>query len=233
VKQAVLVLTVNFLLFAGPVFAESTGAADTEKHEGAKRNKVFPTFCYGAAASWLVRIIEQPERSNFVFRDFMAGLYFTTELQNVPYITPEIRLTAYYPAVSSFNYMPQPAKIPLHYGIDLFAGARFEFGWSFFKLNAGLGLHMLFLNSDRWNYLNLGAAGVIGVEFALTPKWSLLINGFASFDNGNLGANRDMEPFDFAYQYQTSIGVRYSKKKNNEVALSTLKKDKPPVVFDR
>jgi hypothetical protein len=181
------------------------------------KNKLFASYSYGAVASWLTRIIDQSERSNFVFRDFLPGAYFGAELRNVKYITPMARLTVYYPMTSSFNKVPQYPSNPLHYGIDLLTGFHFGFNIKdIVRLHAGPALHMFFLNAERWNYFNLGAAAVVGVEVPLTPRWTLLVDGIASFDSGNLGANRKMEPFDTAFQYQAGIGCRYSKKHQNE-----------------
>jgi hypothetical protein len=179
-------------------------------------DKPFFTFSYGAAASWLTRIVNQTDRSNFVFRDFMPGLYFGMELRKIRYVTPLIRLTAYYPVSSTFNMMPQKPNTPLHFGTDFYAGC--SLGMSIkeiVRLYAGPALHMLFLNSDRWNYFNLGASAVAGVDIPLTPKWTLLVDGAASIDNGNLGANRTMEPFNTVFQYQIGLGCRYSKKMLN------------------
>jgi len=86
-------------------------------------------------------------------------------------------------------------------------------------LNAGPAAHLFFLNSERWNYFDLGAAAFVGMELPITQRWTLICNGFASLDNGNLGDNRNMEPFDIAYQYQIDIGVRYSKKLENRTSL--------------
>jgi len=178
--------------------------------------KPFPQFTQGITAAWLTRIANQTGRSNFVFRDFLPGLYFDVQLHNLKYITPEVRVVVYYPLISTFNLMPQEPKTPLHLGVDFFTGIRFEMELNrFFHVNAGPGLHLLFLNADRWNYLNMGAAVCAGIEFLLNSQWSLLLDGFASLDNGNLGANRSMEPFDIAYQYQIDFGFRYSKKKND------------------
>jgi len=233
VRQVAITLITVLLLAAGPAFAQETKAVEAaESSETTAQNKkIFPTFSYGASTSWVTRIIKQTGRSSFVFREFLPGLYFTTELQNIPVVTPEARLSVFYPLISKFNDVRQ-ALAPLNIGIDLFLGARFELKWNIVKFNAGLGLHTFFMTSSRWNYVNMGIGGVIGVELALSPGWSLLVNGLASFDNGNLGTNRNMEPFDIAYQYQSSIGVRYSKKKLNDVA-AFMPKDNSRVIFDR
>ena len=224
-KKIVLFVTLFFILFVSSASAEINERA-------VNADNPYLTLNYGASASWLTRIIEQNERSNFVLRDFLPGLYFTAELQNIKFVTPEIRLTAFYPLISTFNYVPQLSKTPLHFGADFFAGARIETGWNVFRMNTGLGLHMFFMSADRWNYLNMGVAAVAGIELAFSYGWSLLIDGFASIDNGNLGTNRQMEPFDITYQYQTSIGVRYSAKKRNDTALF-IPKDSPQIILDR
>jgi len=225
VNRLAFLLLVGVLVFGicSPVIAqetESSGgetaaaqAADPAPQEG---DKPFFTFSFGACASWLTRIIFQEERSHFVFRDFMPGLYAGTELRNLRYITPFARLTAYYPLVATFNGMRQDPLLPLHFGIDFLTGIRFSYAISSFNFHAAPALHMLFLNSERWDYFNMGAAAVAGVELALLPRWKLLIDGVASIDNGNLGSNRLMEPFDVAYQYQIGLGVRYSGKMPNE-----------------
>jgi hypothetical protein len=181
---------------------------------------IFPTYNYGTTVSWLNRIIRQTGRSNFVFRDFLPGLFFDVELGNIKLITPMFRLAAYYPLVSTFNQMPQDPNTPLHYSADVLTGAKFKLlNTSCLRVNAGPALHLLFLNSDRWNYFDLGIAAVAGIELPLASRWTLLVNGNASLDNGNLGGNRLMEPFDIVYQYQFDIGVRYSKKIENATFL--------------
>ena len=232
-KRIAFFITAVFLLAPAPAFSQGTALGESAESSELtdQKNKVFPTFNYGASASWLTRIIKQTDRSNFVLKEFLPGAYFTIELQNVPVVFPEIRVTAFYPLISKFNDVKQ-ATAPLNIGIDLFAGVRYEFKLKVVKLSAGLGLHSFFMTADRWHYLNLGAAGIAGVELALSPGWSLLIDGLASIDNGNLGTNRNMEPFDIVYQYQSSIGVRYSKKMRNDLVVFK-PKTKTPVIFDR
>jgi hypothetical protein len=193
-----------------------SSAEDMDSANVPSDDKFFLTYNWGAAASWLTRIINQTERSNFVFKDFLAGLYFEADLHNIKYGTPLIRLTAYYPITSTFNEMPQKPNTPLHFGADMLAGLKFGLlDTQYIRADAGLALHLFFLNADRWNYFNLGGAAVAGIELPLTKRWTLLIGGGASVDNGNLGGNREMEPFDIVYQYQVNLGARYSKKKQN------------------
>jgi len=177
-------------------------------------------FSEGVTCSWLTRIIKKTGRSNFVFEDFLPGLYFRMDLHTPIIITPMLRIAALYPLSSTFNQFPQKPKTPLHYGADVNLGAKFNIlNFAYFRLNAGPAAHLFFLNSDRWNYLNLGGAAFVGMELPVSQGWTLIINGFASLDSGNLGDNRTMEPFDIAYQYQVDIGVRYSKKLRNRTSL--------------
>jgi len=237
VKYVVLIVTAIFMLAANSVFAQPAESAIETTDDTSDRKKLFVTFNYGPTASWLTRIINQTMRNNFVLRDFMPGLYFTTELQNSTLITPEVRLAVYYPLVSTFNQMEQVMSSPLRMALDFFAGAGFELQWLFMKFSGGPGLHVLYMSSERWHYVNMGFALNIGIEMALNPRWSLLIDGFASIDSGNLGSNQQMEPFNMVYQYQTSIGVRYSKKRLNETALikpkEVKREDAPVVILDR
>jgi hypothetical protein len=182
-------------------------------------------FSEGVTCSWLTRIIKQTGRSNFVFEDFLAGPYFRMDLHTPKNITPMLRVAVLYPLISTFNKFPQKPKTPLHFGADMNLGANFNiFNFPYFRLNAGPAAHLFFLNSDRWNYWELGAAAFVGMELPISQSWTLICNGFASLDYGNLGDNRNMEPFDIAYQYQVDIGVRYSKKMINKTSLFPGKK---------
>jgi hypothetical protein len=208
-----------FTLELPALYAEET-EEETEMYKKDYNGKIFFTFSQGLTAAWLTRIIKQSGRSNFVFRDFLPGLYFGAELRNVKYVIPMARLAVYYPLYSTFNDVLQPPKTPLHYAADMMIGARVEpLNLKYLRVNAGPALHMFYLNSDRWNYFNMGAAAVVGIEVPLFSRWTLLVDGYASLDNGNLGANRQMEPFDMVWQYQINIGFRYTKKKDNPSTL--------------
>lgn len=192
-------------------------SADSRTEGSRQDGKIFVTYNWGASAAWLTRIINQTDRSNFVFKDFLPGLYLGAEFHNViEYFTPSIRLAAYYPLTSTFNDMPQKPNTPLHFGVDMLAGAQIDlFDLGYFRLNAGPALHLLYMTSDRWNYINLGGAIVARAELPLTAKWTVLLGGAASIDSGNLGGNRRMEPFNTVLQYQVEIGARFSAKKLN------------------
>jgi hypothetical protein len=197
--------------------------SETAASEPAARNRPFVIFNEGVTASWLTRIITQSGRSNFVFKDFLPGLYFGMELVNLKSVfpkfplVPQLRLAAYYPLRSTFNDIPQPAKLPLHIAADAILGAGIKINaLRYVRFSLTPGVHFFFLNSERWNYFNLGAVGILGMELPVSSGWTVLINGMASFDNGNLGKNQAIEPFDIVYQYQVDVGVRFSKKARNE-----------------
>ncbi|MCL2042707.1 MAG: hypothetical protein FWG89_01060 [Treponema sp.] len=210
-----------FLAVTAGISAQEANNNPEDRAEGTANRPIF-VFEEGLTASWLTRIIRQTERSNFVFRDFLPGLYFRTDLHNLPYVTPMVRLAVYYPLISTFNNFPQKPNTPLHYAADLTTGLHFRlFDFRFLRLNMGPALHVFFLNSDRWNYLNIGGAAFAGLEAPVSRNWTIIANGFVSLDNGNAGANRSMEPFDIVYQYQIDLGVRYSKKIQNNTERSS------------
>jgi hypothetical protein len=202
---------------AAPSDPASTATAPAEAEEVQAADRPFVVFNEGLTAAWLTRIIKQTGRSNFVFKDFMPGLYFGMELANIKVITPTLRLAAYYPLTATFNRIPQQPKSPLHGAADFFAGPGFELNMlKYVRFNFVPGLHLFYQHSDRWHYFHIGAAGLGGFELPLSRGWTILVNGMASLDNGNLGGNKDIEPFDIVYQYQVDLGVRYSKKAPND-----------------
>jgi len=204
------------LFFTAEVYSEEIIEGEEEYTETTAENRTLFIFSEGVAASWLTRIIKQTERSNFVFEDFLVGLYFKTEMVHFDLFKPMIRVAAYYPLLSTFNDFPQKPNTPLHFAADMAIGLNFYlFDFNYVRINLGPALHMFFLNSDRWNYFNMGVAAFVGIEVPVARNWTVLFNGYASLDSGNLGANRIMEPFDITYQYQIDIGVRYSKKLEN------------------
>jgi len=218
------------------IFAQEEDASETLYQETLdEQSPYFLQFSEGAACSWLTRIIKQSGRSNFVFEDFLPGIYSRIDLHTEKNITPMLRVAVLYPFSSTFNNYPQEPKTPLHIGADMNLGANFNIlEFDYFRLNAGSALHMFFLNSDRWNYFNMGVSVFSGMELPLKKNWTIIFNGFASLDNGNLGGNRDMEPFDIAYQYQIDLGVRYSTKLTNKTSLFPGRQPAPDTsVFSR
>jgi hypothetical protein len=181
-----------------------------------KADKLFFLLNEGLTASKLTRIIKQSGRSNFVFEDFMTGLYFGMETVNLKPLDCFFRFSLYYPLSFTFNKVPQIPKNIIRYASDLMVGPVFNIDfWRWVQFNLEPALHLLYQNSDRWNYINLGIAGRAGLEVPLFEKWTVLLNGVFSFDYGNLGSNAVMEPYDIVYQYQIDFGIRYSKRQAN------------------
>ena len=189
----------------------------------ATRSNFCVSFDEGATASWNTRLIKQSGRTNFVFKDFLAGLYFTVRTKNFDSIVPfplpvELfaRVAAYYPLSHTFNDYPQPPVNMLNFGVDFMLAPVLQISFlDYVYLDLAAGFHFLYQKSDRWHYVHLGAVGMVGLQLPLARRWSLLLNGFASIDNANLGSNKHMEPYDLAWQYQASLGVRYSKRSPN------------------
>lgn len=181
------------------------------------QEKPFIVFNEGVTSAWITRIIKQDNRSNFVFTDFMAGAYFAIETKNMQPLDSIVKFSVYYPISHKFNKVPQPKKNMLNFAFDLVAAPLFHMNmWEYVRINLGAGLHFLYQMGDRWNYISLGVAGLAGVELPLSKRWTILVNGNASFDFGNLGTNREMEPYDSVWQYQLDFGVRYSRKAENK-----------------
>jgi hypothetical protein len=76
--------------------------------------------------------------------------------------------------------------------------------------------HLFYQLNDRFHYVDFGIRGELGTEFPLSKHWTILADGNISLDYGNLGSNRNMEPYDIVYQYQLLLGVRYSRKDKNK-----------------
>lgn len=188
--------------------------ANTDVSAGVE--KVFVVYNEGFAASWVTRIITQETRSNFVWQDTLLGAYFSIHTRNLRPFDITVRLSAYYPLVSTFNKHPQSAATPLHFALDLYAAPILHLSiWDYVFVNLSAGPHFFFQNADRWNYIHLGMGALVGFELPVARRWTILIDGMASLDYGNLGANSTLEPFDHVWQYQVSLGVRYSKKGEN------------------
>jgi hypothetical protein len=208
-------------LFSFPAGAAepSPDSAETPAVEDAAsyiKDKPFLVFNEGFSAAWMTRIINQTERSNFVFRDFMPGLYFGMKTVNMQPLNSMVRLSVYYPLGFTFNGVPQYPKNVLRIALDMFGGIDFELEmWRFVLFYFSPGVHFYVQNAVRGNYFNIGIAGLVGLELPVLKNWTLLVNGIVSLDNGNLGSNRHMEPFDIVYQYQLDLGVRYSKRAAN------------------
>ncbi len=248
VSAFVLISSLSFAqdLTATDESVETSGQTETQEEtqddENLNPNTGFPNitehpfvvFDYGLSMGWATRIQKQTGRSNFVFGHTLLGAYATMETVNVKPCDSVLRLAAYYPVANTFNEVPQIAKQPILYAFDLAFMPLFRTDmWNYVKINFAPGLHVFYQLTDDWHFIQTGIIGMLGVELPIAKRWTILANGLASFDYANLGSNRDMFPIDWAWTYQVSLGVRYSKKLENKYSYIGSKKkvkaEKKPV----
>lgn len=194
--------------------AEKKARKEAELEAKIAANKFFVVFDYGAASTWITRLKLQTTRSNFVFDDFLVGAYFSAETRNMlKYMNLLGKVAVYYPLSYKFNRHPQLIAQPLAFAADVTLGPLFRVSIKdvlFVKLTPGF--HYLFQKSDRFIYSNIGVTGIVGLELPLARRWGIFLNGQASYDWGNFGSNKVLEEYDHVWQYQVSVGVRYTKR---------------------
>jgi len=206
------------LLSAQALPAESADSGKLDAKSGFPEitDKPFVVFNEGFTSAWVTRIVLQEDRSNFVIKDFMPGVCFGFTTHNMRPLNSTVRLAVYYPYASTFNGVPQKAKNVIRYAVDCFAGPVFQPDmWNYVRFNLAPGIHVLYQTGDRFCYIDLGAAALAGVEFPVSRGWTVLLDGLFAVDYGNLGTNAAMEPYDYVWEYQLSLSVRYSVKAPN------------------
>lgn len=212
-----------------PVFsqnAESSEELDPVTGFPVIKEKPYLMFDWGAAVNFNTRIKFQEKRSNFVMKDMMVGAYFTMETVNIKPLDSITRIAAYYPLSGTFNGVPQVSAQVLLYSFDLIFAPLFRLDmWNYVGINIAPGLHFMYQLTDEFHYMQLGAAVLAGLEFPVFEKWTFLVNGVFALDYPNLGSNRDMFPISLAWDYQISIGARYSKKGANKYSYVKSRKD--------
>lgn len=181
-------------------------------------------FLHNWGVTWasITRIQKQSGRSNFVWNDQLIGAYYELTTRNFltmgHYINVDLfaRHAVYYPYAYTFNKIKQVTTQQVLFGFDFFTGAKFSMNfWDWVTISAKPGAHLYYQLHDKWHYLHLGAGLGMEAEMPISSRWSFNIGGMWTWDNANLGSNRRMRPYDFAWQYQAQIGFRYSKKKLN------------------
>lgn len=179
--------------------------------------KPFLVFNEGVTSAWVTRIQKQTGKSNYVLTDNLIGLYYGITTRNMMPVDSTVRLCAFYPLSQTFNKVPQVQKQVLRYAFDLSAGTVFQSNmWNYVRINFTPMLHAFYQLNDRFHYVDFGLRAELGTEFPLSKGWTILLDGNISLDYGNLGSNKNMEPYDIVYQYQLLLGVRYSKKDINK-----------------
>lgn len=216
-RQARILLALLLTFLPHMIYSQEAGIQLEPDTDSSGGKKPFVVFNEGATTAWLTRIQTQTGRSNFVFSDFLVGAYFAVETKDMEPVDGMIRLAVYYPLSYKFNGVPQAPKNMLNFAFDLLAAPFIRLDmWEYVRFKLGAGAHFMYQMGDRWNYINLGLGGFASAELPVAKRWTVLLNGYASWDYGNLGSNRDMEPYNYVWQYQLDLGVRYSKRASNK-----------------
>lgn len=193
------------------------------------KQRPFIMFNEGAAYTIITRLEKQEKRSNFVRQNHLVGLFFSAQTENMKPVNSMIRIAAYYPFFNTFNGMRQYPKQTILYAFDLLAAPMIQADmWKYVRLNFAGGLHYMYQLTDEYHMNYLGGGLLAGVELPLARRWTILTDGTATLDYPNLGTNRIVQPFDFAWQYNVSVGLRYSKKGENKYAYIHRIKPKNP-----
>ncbi len=228
-KKIFLSFTFTLLLF--PAICQNTnlfGASSTQNKDdenieinektGFPRimQKPFIMFNEGFAAAQVTRIQTVSGRSNFVWQNNLIGAFFQIQTRNMKPLNSVIRTSVFYPFYNTFNDVKQFPKQTVLYAFDLFAGPILETDmWKYVRLKFGLGLHYMYQLSDEYHLHYLGGGVLAGLELPIESRWSILLDGTFSFDYPNFGTNRLVQPYDYSWQYQLNLGVRYSVKGKN------------------
>ena len=179
--------------------------------------KPFVMFNEGFAAAQVTRIQTVSGRSNFVWQNDFIGAFFQIQTRNMKPLNSVIRTSVFYPFYNTFNDVKQFPKQTVLYAFDLFAGPILETDmWKYVRLKFGLGLHYMYQLSDEYHLHYLGGGALAGLELPVESRWSVLLDGTFSFDYPNFGTNSLVQPYDYSWQYQLNLGVRYSVKGKNK-----------------
>ncbi len=177
---------------------------------------------WGITWASITRIQKQSGRSNFVWNDKLIGAYYEMTTNNFLVMGKRISIDLfarngfYYPYAYTFNKVKQVTVQQLLYNFDLFTGVKFSMNfWDWVTLSAKPGVHVLYQLHDKWHYVHLGAGLGLEAEAPISSRWSFNVGGIWTWDNANIGSNKKMRPFDYAWEYQAQLGFRYSSKKLN------------------
>lgn len=177
---------------------------------------------WGVSWASITRIQKQSGRSNFVWNDKLIGAYYEMTTNNFLVMGRRVKVDLfarnafYYPYAYTFNKVKQVTTQTVLYNFDLFTGVKFSMNfWDWVTVSAKPGLHVLYQLHDKWHYVHLGAGLGLEAEAPISSRWSFNIGGMWTWDNANLGSNRRMRPFDYAWEYQAQLGFRYSKRNLN------------------
>lgn len=174
-------------------------------------------FDEGVSYCQVTRIEKMDNRSNFVRENMMIGPYFNMQTVDFSFFDFVLNLSAYYPFYQAFNGMPQKPRNMFNYAINGFFGITGTYNHlKFVELNMSLGMHYMYQLTDEWYMNYLGIGGCLGLKLPVTKNWSIVNNNYFSYDNANLGNNKNIQPFAGSYQYQIDLGISFSKKVLNK-----------------
>lgn len=205
------------LLSAILVLFTAVSLSFAQEESSVSPDRMFFVFEEGVSIASVTRIQKVFGRSNFVWQDAMIGGYSTVKTNNFPVHDILFRFQAFYPFQHQFNGMEMFAKQTILYAFDAFTGPYFV--WEFNKhvrFNMTPGLHYMYQLSDEYHLNYAGLGTILGTEFPVSEKWTVMLNGSFTYDYANIGSNRNVQPFDYSWQWGASLGIRYSKRiKNN------------------
>lgn len=177
--------------------------------------KISAVFNWGLSFEQITRIQKQEERSNFVWRDDLAGAFFSVQTKNAP-INFIAKIGAYYPFHSTFNYVPQNSKQVLVYAFDLNIGPIWSFPlWNIVTLDLSPVINLRYQMYDFFHHIDLGCGIIAGLEFPISSLFTILLNGEFTYDYGNLGSNANIRIYDAVFSYGAQLGFRISKRSRN------------------
>lgn len=211
---ALLLICSSFFLFA-----QEAETSDTKNDSVTVSTPLWfdVAFSEGVSFNQLTRIEKLTDRSNFVRENFMAGAFFSVQTVDFWKLDFILQLGAYYPFYNAFNGMAQKTRNMFNYAFDMYFGALYSNTHiKFLLIDISLGLHYMYQLTDEYhmNYVGLGTLDTI--RLPLSSRWTLVNNYFFSFDNPNLGTNKNIQPFTASYQYHIDLGIRYSRRVFND-----------------
>ena len=164
----------------------------------------------------VTRVVLKNDRSNFIFNDNLLGVSATMKVVGFKPFIPLLKVTGLMGTGSTFNDMKVTTST-FNYGVDLFAGLDYRIScWDYLFINLAPGFHLLYQDTDRFGYLNLGIGTNVSFELPVSYEFTVILGGQASYDWGNFGNNALLETYDYVWQYGATLGVRFSKQHVNK-----------------
>nr|WP_318680808.1 hypothetical protein [uncultured Treponema sp.] len=177
-----------------------------------------PYVLHNGGFSWatVTRIQRKKECSNFVWQDDMLGAFYSVQTGNLP-VNFMGKFGVYYPYHYEFRKVQQKPLQVILYSFDLSAGPYWTIPlWEIANLNLAPMIHCRYQLTDEYHHVDLGVGAFVGLEFPIAKKWTVVLNGEVTYDNGNLGSNGKMFPYDHVFSYSADIGFRFDSKGRNK-----------------